>query len=335
MIGRLVPAQNFSSLSDLKPGKEKVGFKNFHLTTKNGDDILVNLWYPANAGGKQMTLGDYIVASPLDEHAPDTAALNEFKHIMELPFLFHLAPVPIDVYDRVLSIYTHAYRNATMQKKRFPLIIAFASADDYIVSYEFLASHGFCVASIRTKDEDVTDEHLYYVKPTAMLGELLNYMCQQPFIDTGHIAAIGHGWGIQAPFYLSMKSDKIKQLINLDGAVFGPRSKTTLSPDYAPSHLTIPMLHITSVSTRKDEDPNQFKVLTNPRYRINIASDSVWHHDFTTFGRVAGEVLGKRPSMPLIDSTFNEVHRLVLYFLENKRIDSSVVNKQWVSFEQF
>jgi len=330
-ISQLLPAQNFSSLSSLKSGTERVGFRTFRLKTKSGEDILVSLWYPAESGGKQMTLRDYVVSSSMDEHAPDTVALNKFKSILELPFLFHLDPIPVDVYNNALSISAHAWRNAPIQKKRFPLIVGFG-AEGYIVSNEFFASHGYCVATIRINNEDVKDEHLYYVKPTAVLGEFLDYMCKKPFIDTAHIAAMGHGWGIQAPFYLSMKSSKIKQLINLDGGVFVPRSKTTLSPDYVPSQLRIPMLQITTVSTRQEEDLNQLNALTNRIYRINISSDSVLHHDFTTYGRVVGEVLGKRPSMPLIDSTFNEVHRLILYFLKNNKIDSSAINNKLVNF---
>ena len=111
-------------------------------------------------------------------------------------------------------------------------------------------------------------------------------------------------------------------------SVYGIRLK---KPDYSPLQLKIPMLHITTVPTRKYEDAAQFNALTNRIYRINILSDSVFHHDFTTYGRVAG-ALGKRPSMLLIDSTFNEVHRLILYFLENKNIDYSLVNKQLMNF---
>jgi hypothetical protein len=335
LLCKFLLAQTSSAWPTTNFGPYKVGFKNMHEKTKSGKDILVSIWYPAGAGGHRMNLQDYIVTSHVEKNEPDSIAVNEFKRVLELPFLFHLPPIATGEYQEALSTVTNTYRDAGMLEKKFPLVIAFCPPQNYITTFEILASNGFCVASMTDKEKDETNDSLYYVKPTAVFAEFLDYMLQQPFVDTDCISAMGHGWGIQAPFYLSMKTSKIRLLINLDGAVFGPRSKTYLSPDYRPSQLTIPMLHITSVSTRNDEDPQQFSILGNPRCRINILSDSVSHHDFSTYGRVVGNILNKRPCIDMINKTYNEVHKLILYFLRNGKIDSSIVNKELVEFQQF
>lgn len=331
----LAKSQNAVTWSTTNFGIHKVGFTNFKKITTEDDTMLINIWYPATTGGTRMTLKDYIIASSRDNNSPDSLALNDFKRVLELPFLFHLPAIPQNDYNKVLSSLTNTYRNAQMMQQKFPLVIAFCEPQNYITTFEFLASHGYCIASVTCNLQDETNDSLYYVKPTKILGEFLNYMQQQSFTDTAHIAAIGHGWGIEAPFYLAMKTHAIKLLINLDGAVFGFRSKSNLSSDYHAAMLTIPMLHITSVDTRLGEDAQQFAVLTNPRYRINILSDSVSHHDFSTYGRVAGELLQKRPSIQLIDDTYNEVHKLILYFLQQGTIDASVIDARLVELQKF
>jgi hypothetical protein len=330
-----LPAQMHSAWPTTNFGMHKVGFTNVHGKTKSGEAMLISIWYPAEGGGHRMTLRDYISASAVDKNEPDSIGLKEFKRVLELPFLFHLSPIAADEYEEALSTVTNTYRDAEMVKKKFPLVITFCAPQNYITSFEILASNGFCVASVSDKEKDETNDSLYYVKPTMVFSEFLDYMWQQPFVDTSRVSAMGHGWGIQAPFYLAMKTTRIRQLINLDGAVFGPRSKTYLSPDYHPSQLTIPMLHITTVSTRHDEDPQQFAVLNNPRYRINILSDSVSHHDFSTYGRVVGNILNKRPSIVLINKTYDEVHKLILCFLQKGRIDPSLINAELVEFRMF
>jgi hypothetical protein len=93
--------------------------------------------------------------------------------------------------------------------------------------------------------------------------------------------------------------------------------------------------HITTVSTRNEDDPQQVYALSNPIYRINILSDSVSHHDFSTYGRVVRNILNARPSIDLINKTYNEVHRLILYFLQKGKIDPSSVDTALVEGQKF
>src|ERR1700690_4564843 len=80
---RIADAQDSSTWPTTGFGNFKVGFKNFHEKTTTGEDILINMWYPAGAGGERMTLKDYIVSSSLKKNAPDSIALKEFKRVLE------------------------------------------------------------------------------------------------------------------------------------------------------------------------------------------------------------------------------------------------------------
>ncbi len=314
-------------LNNLKAGPYKVGFRSILRPDGQGKPLLICLWYPASAGGEKMTLKNYIVAGALSKDVADTASTNGFKRVLELPFLFHLDKVPDDQYAKVLAMPLKAGQNAVPIKKRFPLVIASASPGNYPVTFEYLASNGFVVASITAKVEEAPNDTLLWPKPTDRLEYLLNYMIGQPDIDTTRVAAFGHGGGIQPAFYLAMRTTRVKLLINMDGGVFGDRSKTTLSPDYKPAMLKVPMLHIITVSQQKEDNARQLKVLSNPIYRVVIRSDEVQHHDFTMWGVVVAEALHKRgASTKIVEEVYSNIHSIILYFLEEKKLDTPAIN---------
>ncbi|MEJ0029476.1 MAG: hypothetical protein WDO15_03530 [Bacteroidota bacterium] len=78
---------------------------------------------------------------------------------------------------------------------------------------------------------------------------MLNYVSKFKNVDQDKLMALGFGGGIQSAFYLTMKSDKIKALVNLEGGVFSHDQKQKKSPDYNPSMMRTPMLHIVTVRT--------------------------------------------------------------------------------------
>lgn len=314
-------------LNNLKAGPYKVGFKTILQSGPHSKPLLISLWYPASTDGAKMTLKDYIEAGALSKDDTDEKSLKDFKEVLELPFLYHLDKVPDDQYAQVLSMPFKAGRDAAPVNKKFPVVIAFASPDNYPVTFEYLASHGFVVAAMSAKYGQPPSDSLLYVKATDGLEYMLNYMIKQPNVDTGRVAAIGHGWGIQAPFYLAMRTDKVKLLVNLDGGVFSDRSKTTLSPDYKPAMLKATMLHIVAGSQQKEDNPENWKALSNPRYRVAIKSDDVRHHDFTMWGIVVAEALHKRgESTKVVEETFAGVNEVILRFLQDKKLDAAAVN---------
>ncbi len=317
----------------LPQGPGATGFKTMRIKGKQGDDLLISIWYPAYPAGSRMRLKDYIAESKETPATADTTALNNFKKVLELPFLFHLDKIPQDVFNRAITTPLFAYKNAPAKKGRFPLILTFGMPVSYPEIFEFFASHGFVVASVSARLGNVHNDTLLYVQATNILEELMYYMVQQPYIDTAHIAAFGHGWGIQAPFYLAMRTPAIKQLINLDGGVFGPRSKTTLSPYYHPSNLKIPMLHIICHDQAQEDDTAQFNILTNPRYVIFV-NDLASHQDFTEYGRVVNEGLHKRgEALPVVEKAYAGVQDIMLHFLQHNATDSSGIDKRLFTFK--
>jgi hypothetical protein len=283
-----------------------------------------------------MRLKDYITESRETSGTPDSAVLQDFKKIIELPFLYNLPKIPQADFEKAIEVPFFGSKNAPAKKGKFPLVLMFCQPQSYPETCEFLAGNGFIVACVMARLGQPPNDTLLYVHATDILGQLADMMCKQPNVDASRIAAIGHGWGIQAPFYLAMRTQALKLIVNLDGGVFSPRSKTTLSPDYAPSKLTIPMLHIVTQSANEEDDAAQFNALKNPLYKLLINSPAVAHHDFTEYGRVVDLGLGKRGSdAPAAEDAFENVHKLILYFLQHGKLDDNVVPAGLFTFTTF
>ncbi len=273
-----------------------------------------------------MTLRDYIIESKETPTVPDTTALNDCKHVLELPFLYHLDPIADTDFEKAIGAPFSAFKNAPVQKGKFPLIIAYCLPESYPETFEYLTSHGFVVACVTGHLKDAANDTLLYVQATDILGQLIDIMAKQPYVDTSLIAGIGHGWGIQPPFHLAMRTRTIKMLVNMDGGVFGPRSKTTLSPDYNPSQLKIPMLHLVTQSTNAEDDAGQFNALSNPLYKLLVNSPAVSHHDFSIYGRIVDNGLHKRGgAAPPVEEVYAIAHKLILYFLLHGKLETIVV----------
>src|SRR4030095_2715156 len=175
---------------------------------------------------------------------------------------------------------------------------------------------------------------LSHYKPfTYLLGELLQYMVKQKYVLSTDITAFGHGGGIQSAMYLAMRTKQMKKVINLDGGFFGPRSNTMVSSDYDPGRFAVPLLHIVTVAQNTEDDVQQFKAIKSPVVKVSIKSDSVWHHDFTGWGTLAGFVLKQRPSIGAINEVVKIVHHLMLKFLLNEPIKEA--DNTFVTIEKF
>ncbi len=332
----LVSAQPKQTWKYLPAGPHTIGFKVMRTTSNQNDSLSIGIWYPSEKGNERMSLKDYITESRETPTTPDSVVLNDFKRIIELPFLYHLPKIPAADFSKAVDVPFSAYKNAMVKKGKFPLVIMFAQPQSYPETCEFLASHGFVVACVTARLGQPPNDTLLYVHATDILGEVVNIMSKQPYVDAARIAAIGHGWGIQAPFYLAMRTPAIKLLVNLDGGVFSLRSKTTLSPDYAPAKLKIPMLHTVTSSTNAEDDAAQFNALSNPVYKLLISSPAVAHHDFTEYGRVVDLGLGKRgDDAPLAEEAYAAVHNAILYFLEHGQLQAGAVPASLLTYTEF
>jgi hypothetical protein len=311
---------------NLKPGPYKPGFHVIPVKDKNDSPFFIGLWYPASHGGNKMMLRNY-VETGLMNGKQDKATLSEdFKRTLELPFLFGIDKISAERYNQLLSAPVAATTNAEMERGKWPLIISDTEPVSLFVTNEWLASQGFIVAIPIAEFPPPSNDSVLYKGPTDALELLLQYVMKQSFVDTSNISALGFGGGTMAAFYLSMKTRAIKCLVNIEGGIFMPLSKTTLSRDYAPQKFTIPLMHVMQPQITRGESETEFNAVKAPKYRVTILPAAIQHHDFTVYGRVVNAVLQKRGSdAALATEVFARLHEMVLDFLKYRRLSQSSV----------
>jgi len=118
------------------------------MADANGRPVQLNVWYPApsDTAGKQMTFGSYV-----DQTAP--AAFSTLNAIMrERNQQNAESSVPSAQLPALLSLPMNAYADAPAMTGRFPTVLYFGGlngdVNSNVVLAEFLASHGYVVASI-------------------------------------------------------------------------------------------------------------------------------------------------------------------------------------------
>ncbi len=315
-----------------KQGKYTVGFKVIRErdNARGNRPMLVSLWYPGkpSATAKSVLFRDYFV---------DAGGAEDFQRTMERPFIAN-AKISDENFNRVLDLATAAKWNLAEANGKFPAVLMSSETESLSVTAEYLASNGFVVAAVNAPyDQQQPADSLLWVQPTEDFRWLVNYTKTLRNIDQAKLTCLGFGGGIQSPFYLTMKSDNIKALVNLDGGVFGPRSLTNKSIEYKPANMKTPMLHIVSSYQRHEDDVRQQEALVNTRlFRAFIQHEGLYHHDFSIYGRVLNKGLKMRgPLGDIADQTYAAAHRLILEFLQLAvagKANSFVIDQRYMPF---
>jgi dienelactone hydrolase len=193
-------------------------------------------------------------------------------------------------------------RNATPAAGQFPLVILaqgnFHSAYNQAVLAEYLASHGYVVAT--TPSPSLIDgpppegaSVLVQVRAqTADLALAIRTAQTLPYVDARRVAAVGHSFGARSGFLLSLE-EPLVALVSLDGGIANRLGREWI--DGVPidrARWRTPLLHIF-----QEGDPivqPDFTLIRSLRAatRTLVRVDSLPHAGFATLGFVAGTIRG-------------------------------------------
>ncbi len=293
---------------DLGTGKYGVGFRTIYArdhshTWSNGADrpIRVSVWYPAERiKMPAMTYGDYLHHDGPADFQPFNALLDKADQESWRSDLRELVPDAENTYARLLALPAAAHRDAPPSPGHFPLVLYSGGkgsrADDNVELAEFLASHGYVVATVPqlgTSEDDFAlgsspkEIELHVADFEAALDALRAL----PNIDFDRIAAAGHSAGGEAAAELAMRHPNIRAVVGLD-ASFGMTSGARVFrklPEYAPGRAvgaTLLDVRRANGSQGVTLDLTAVDALKwNGVSRILL--DGAYHGDFTAWGMVA------------------------------------------------
>src|SRR5262245_41320014 len=244
----LAAAQSPPLWGKLLPGSYKVGFrtvwqldysrrynttfadKTTYAPGKAPRPILINIWYPANAGGNGQTMRhrDYLdVRSAEPSLAKFSGALADYElGIYTQEIQGKPGKEPLDrgrrFLDQLLNTPTPCVRDAAAAEGQFPLVIYHAGAgstfDDNSVLCEFLASHGYVVFGSAFQEPSGASFNVDGRHTSARdMQFLIGYAKQLPNVDWNHVGVIGHSAGAHATLMYRAQADCLADaVVSLD-----------------------------------------------------------------------------------------------------------------------
>lgn len=297
--------------SELGPGSYGVGFRviykrdqsrRWHLHPGRGEfdpgrPIRISVWYPANVAhdAKPMLYGSYLsYDGPLSFRALDDA-LEKRDRKEWVDDLMQKSPKGKAIFDELLGRPTLAVADATPVEGHFPLVLysggSSAHGDSNAELGEFLASHGFVVATVPKlgpseqqlnleesgKDVDLNARDLEYA---------LNILRAWPEVDSKRLAAAGHSIGGDVALDLALRNPQIHLVIGLDGS-YGMSDRVERARSlsaYKPLQLKAALLDLRSANGTQ-ETTLDYSLIDSFRHsdRYLATFKRTFHGDFAEF----------------------------------------------------
>ncbi|MEL7147173.1 MAG: alpha/beta hydrolase, partial [Bacteroidota bacterium] len=259
--------------------------------------VPVSIWYPSNEGQIQqapLTVLDYFRILKEEEEwesLPDEQLLNWFYYPNTAENQRHLTEK------------TTAYHQLEAAAGKFPTILYApsheASSVENFALCEYLASYGYVVIAGPSRGAD----HRRFGSNPARAMEtqardvelLLEEINKFSVADPENIGAMGFSFGGLANMLVTMRNDRIKALLSLDGTERYQYNLLASSPFFDPSRLTVPYLHLAQKeipqavleADRIDPALNSrfelFDQVTNARVH-KIRMNDLTHTYFSTMG---------------------------------------------------
>lgn len=229
-------------LGDLEPGRYPVGLRVSEMrdAARNGRAMLVTVWYPARRAGLRTTFRDVLA---LDRANGGFGA-----------FLLS-SGLPKNAVAKWLGAPMLARRGAPALPGRFPLILIAQgnrhTAADQAVLAEYLASHGYIVATVpspmnitgpMTSDAEIGARAEEQAVDLAFLASVMR---RDDNVDAGRVAVIGHSFGARGALLYAMNELAVTALVSLDGGigVAAGREQLQQSPMFLRGGMRAHVLH--------------------------------------------------------------------------------------------
>jgi dienelactone hydrolase len=262
----------------LQPGPHAVGFRvlwkydyaRTWTSTHDGEGqptadapyrpVRISIWYPAKIPGhaSPMPFSGYVNVPVENRSFADlNQRLKEYDLGGNGKGLRGLFKSPA-LLEALLDTPTAAFLNAPADSGSFPLVVYSLGQNDYtqenVVLWEYLASHGYVVATVPHLGTSPRRFHLFIDDPRSYEAQirdlefLTTVLRDMPFVDKNKVAAAGHSMGGVYATLLAMRNSTIRAVISLDGSLTIKQSpyayKYGQGPYWDAARFKVPLLHM-------------------------------------------------------------------------------------------
>lgn len=294
---------------DLEPGEYGIGFKavekfDYSRTLSEKTDyfgapldrerarpIQICIWYPANVSTDdlRMTYGEYSFVYPEDERFIDLLA---FLQEREVNIIQGMTRQDRGFVLDMLSVELAGVKDATPVEGSFPLVIYHPNSEtsycDNVVLCEYLASHGFVVATTHPLGLSDPTPGVDPVGLETVIGDrefVLAQMYGFPNVNTNSVGMVGFGSGGLSSLLTRMRNSDIDAVVDLGGALTDS-SRIDLvkqNPFFNVTKMTVPMLMMYTDAQHQPSMSLTDSLVYSDRYLCKLATTS--YMDFFTGGK--------------------------------------------------
>ncbi len=196
--------------------------------------LQILMWYPAQSGPKQMTLGDYTEYAQTETSfgKPSTTGKTQ-EHIAQ--FTQGLESLPMQ-----------AFHDAPLKAGHYPVVVYAPSYNETntenVELCEYLASYGYIVMaspSLGAAARDMTVDSAGAEAQAKDIHFVTDTASSLPETDMSRIAVIGYSWGGTSALVAAARDRRIDALVALDGSfLYGPVPTNDVHAD----RFVIPLL---------------------------------------------------------------------------------------------
>jgi hypothetical protein len=225
----------------LKPGSYAVGYRVVYAfdhsrswqsaQDKAGRPVRISVWYPAAGNGRPMRITDYIRNKAPKPFAAAEADLEQRDTRVTMEW------APPSAGNNLMQAELTASRDVQAAKGRFPLLLYSSGINPYtesnLVMAEYLASHGFVVATVASlgesglHPEQVTD-NANLETDARDLEFAWSLLRAEPDVAPDSFGTFGHSLGGVVAVMLAVRNSDIAAVAGLDGSYGFPDTRVPL-----------------------------------------------------------------------------------------------------------
>jgi pimeloyl-ACP methyl ester carboxylesterase len=253
-------AQSVSPLwHDLKPGPHRVGVRVMNLIDASATQrapriVRVAVWYPAEPGTADhpLLVGEYPGLVP--DRVPDPA-LEQWHTARDRDSLsrqFFDAQAAVHQAE-LFRTPTMAVADAAATRGRFPLVLHSLGRNgglyQHTILWEYLASHGFVVASVAQFGKDLANPGMDFTFADlsiqrADVERALEALGRLPNVDPARVGVMGHSSGAIVALWTAAAHSNVAAVVGLDGSVNRSEGKDMFIRGLAGRPIAAPFLNI-------------------------------------------------------------------------------------------
>jgi dienelactone hydrolase len=255
-----------------RPFKSKRDYQGNITTADRSRPIQISIWYPAASTGKSdpVALQDYLYLTAAEQTGLEPTEQQKQNVIAAFKNRWAQGASDENI-QTALKTKMLSSRNADPAKDRFPLILiapssGLSSPVSSVVLAEFLASHGYVVASspaMGLNSRQINFSSVGVITQLQDMQFLIANLNSFPAVDSNKMAVIGFSFGGLASSLLAMYNGDVDAFVSLETAAGNKFGYSVLfqNPLYDPPLLRVPVLHLTAQETTPDSNDAFFKAI--------------------------------------------------------------------------